>query len=413
MNVYFLFIFSIIILDLLTKFIVNFLNLKKISSTLPEEFQNDYPQEKYQHSQSYLRVNTQFQLIEASIYACILLLAIGLGFFNALDVMVRKLEWGEKLSGVTYIFSLFAINAIIALPFSYYHTFVIEETFGFNKTSLKTFLSDLLKGTFLSFVIGAPLIWSLLWFFEHFESQAWLYCWAFIFSYQIVMMYIGPHFLMPLFNTFTPLEEGELKASILEYAQTYNYPIKEVYAMDGSKRSGKSNAFFTGFGKHKRIVLYDTLLEKHSNEELLSILAHEMGHYKRNHIFKMTLFSGLQMGLLFFLLSLFLNNQKLFDAFGMQHLSHYASLIFFAFLYSPIASFLSIIFNVFSRKYEFEADNYAISTTQNKDIFIKALKKLSVHNLSNLTPHPLKVFLEYSHPPVLQRIESIRNYLGR
>ena len=216
---------------------------------------------------------------------------------------------------------------------------------------------------------------------------------------------------MPLFNKFTPLEEGELKYAIQTYAQSQDFKLKGLFKMDGSRRSSKSNAFFTGFGKYRRIVLFDTLIKNHSVDELVSVLAHEMGHYKKKHILKMMTISILTNGLMFFILSFFINNSGMFAAFRMNNLSIYASLLFFSFLYTPINIILSLAGNVLSRKHEYEADDYAVSTYKKPEAFILALKKLSVDNLSNLTPHPLKVFISYSHPPVLDRIEALKKSL--
>jgi STE24 endopeptidase len=223
------------------------------------------------------------------------------------------------------------------------------------------------------------------------------------------MLFIAPILIMPLFNKYTPLEDGELKDKISMYAKKEGFKMKGVFKMDGSKRSTKSNAFFTGFGSSKRIVLFDTLIEKHSVDELLSIIAHEMGHYKLKHIVKSIIASFFELGLTLLVLSIFMKNRDLFEAFKMEHISVYASLLFFGFIYSPVSELLSIISNYFSRKHEYEADKYSVDSLGLKEPFIAALKKLSVDNLSNLTPHSLKVFLEYSHPPVLKRLEAIRH----
>ncbi|HIJ21259.1 MAG TPA: M48 family metallopeptidase, partial [Deltaproteobacteria bacterium] len=233
------------------------------------------------------------------------------------------------------------------------------------------------------------------------------YCWIALTLFQLFLLFIAPVVIMPIFNKFVPLEEGELKTAIREYAEEQGFKMKGIFSMDGSKRSTKSNAFFTGFGRFRRIVLFDTLIEKHSVDELVSILAHEIGHYRKKHIFKSVLISILTTGLMFFILSLFINNKDLFAAFQMQETSIYASLFFFGFLYAPIETVVGILGNILSRRHEYEADAYAIKTTHKPQAMITALKKLSVDNLSNLTPHPLKVFLGYSHPPVLERIRAI------
>ena len=240
-------------------------------------------------------------------------------------------------------------------------------------------------------------------------SQAWLYCWALAVLFSLVMHFLAPVLIMPLFNTFSPLENGPLKEQILAYAQQEKFSIQGIYTMDGSKRSTKLNAFFTGFGRFRKIVFYDTLITKLSNDEIVAVLAHEMGHFKLHHIAKMIIASIAQTGLMFYLLSLLLNNESLFAGVGMEHVSVHASIAFFAILYSPVNMLVSILFSWSSRRHEYEADAYTVQSTGCGEHLVSALKKLTRANLSNLTPHPVTVFLEYSHPPVLQRITAIRN----
>jgi len=297
---------------------------------------------------------------------------------------------------------------LLAVPFSWYDTFVIEERYGFNKTTPRTFVLDLIKGLALSAAIGAPVFALILWFFGVMGPLAWLLCWGAVVMVQMFLIFVAPYVIMPLFNKFTPLEDGELRQAIENYAHEQKFKIKGIYQMDGSRRSAKSNAYFTGFGRSRRIVLYDTLIKKHTVAELLAVVAHEMGHYKKRHIIRAMLRSVATTGVTFYLLSLFINNRGLFDAFGMEHVSVYASLVFFGFLYTPIGMVISSIEHAISRRHEFEADAYASDTTGETEAMITALKKLSVDNLSNLTPHPLKIFLDYSHPPVLQRIAALR-----
>jgi STE24 endopeptidase len=249
----------------------------------------------------------------------------------------------------------------------------------------------------------------VLWFFETGGPFAWLYCWLAVVAFIFVLQFLTPVIIMPLFNTFIPIEDGELKQRIMDYARQQEFRMKGIYTMDGSKRSTKLNAFFTGFGRFRRIVFFDTLVEKLSTGEIVAVLAHEMGHFKKKHIFRMMGGSILQMGIMFYILSLFLSNRELFDAFGMEHLSIYASLVFFGFLSSPISMLLSIVFNIFSRRHEYEADAYAAASTGRPADLVTGLKKLSATNLTNLTPHPLHVFLHYSHPPVLARIQALQN----
>jgi STE24 endopeptidase len=257
-------------------------------------------------------------------------------------------------------------------------------------------------------MLGVPLLVLILWFFINSGAYGWLYCWLGVVIFSIALQFLAPVLIMPLFNKFSPLNEGALRDKILDYAARENFRIQGIFTMDGSKRSSKLNAFFTGFGKFRKIVFYDTLLTKLSEQEIIAVLAHEMGHYKHNHLTKTLFLSILQTGFMFFFLSIFLNNGSLADAFFMTETSVYSSLVFFSFLYEPINLLVSIFFNFISRKNEFQADRYGAETTGNPEWLISGLKKLSKENLSNLTPHPLIVFVHYSHPPVLARIEKLR-----
>ena len=299
---------------------------------------------------------------------------------------------------------------MITLPFSIYHTFVIEERFGFNRTTPRTFLVDSIKGLGLAALLGAPLLSGMLALFEYAGYHAWIYCWIAVTVFSLILQYVAPTWIMPLFNKFTPLEPGELKEAILNYARSVNFPIKNVFVMDGSKRSSKSNAFFTGFGRNKRIALFDTLIEKHTVPELIAVLAHEIGHHKKKHILQGTIINIIHTGVLFFVLSIFLSSPGLYDAFYMGQQSIYSGILFFGLLYTPLEMMLSVIMHALSRKNEYEADRFAAETIQHPQHLIEALKKLHAGNLSNLMPHPFYVFLNYSHPPLLQRIRAILRY---
>ncbi len=412
MNLFLIIILLILIGDYILGLVVDVLNVRYLRTDLPEAFSGYYDEEKYKRSQQYLKENTRFELITASITTPAVIIFILFGGFNWVDQWARSLHWGPTATGLVFAALLLLGSQILSLPFSVYSTFVIEERFGFNKTTPKTFVLDILKGWLLGVVIGAPVFWAVLWFFEKTGSMAWVYCWGALTVIQIFLMFIAPVVIMPIFNKFIPLEEGELKTAIEDYAKKQGFRMKGVFSMDGSKRSTKSNAFFTGFGRFRRIVLFDTLISKHTTEELVSILAHEMGHYKKRHILKSIIISILSTGLMFYILSIFMNNPALFAAFKMEHISIYASLFFFGFLYAPIEMILSIFGNMLSRRHEYEADAYAVRTYKRPQSMIAALKKLSVDNLSNLTPHPLKVFLSYSHPPVLERIRAIQGFKG-
>jgi STE24 endopeptidase len=408
MNFYLTIILGFYILFFLIDTIVDVLNVKNIQTKVPKEFDGVYDAEKYQKSQEYLREGTRFSLLKSTFSLCLTVPFIVMGGFNVVDVFARGFNFGAIGTGLLFFGVLSAITFLIDIPFALYSTFVIEKKYGFNKTTVKTYITDMAKTLALSVVIGGPIMALVLWFFETTGDNAWALCWGALTVIQIILLFVAPILIMPLFNKFEALEEGDLKTAILNYAKAENFSLKGLFTMDGSKRSTKSNAYFTGFGKFRRIVLFDTLIKNHSVNELLTIVAHEMGHYKKKHIFKMIIVSILSSGMMFFVLSLFLKNPLLFEAFKMQNISVYASLVFFSFLYSPIETLLSVMGNMSSRKHEFEADAYAVDTTNLHSDFVSGLKKLSVDNLSNLSPHPLKVFLEYSHPPVLERIKAIK-----
>ncbi len=355
----------------------------------------------------YTRVNTRFGFLTAGTSLAITLIFWFSGGFNYLDLVVRGFNLSEIWNGLIYIGTLLVLRGILSLPFSIYSTFVIEARFGFNKTTVRTFILDIVKGLLLGIALGGPILAGIMYFFQYAGPLAWIYCWLVVTLFGLIIQFIAPTWIMPLFNKFTPLAAGELREAIMAYAQKVHYSLRDIFIMDGSKRSTKSNAFFTGFGKNKRIALFDTLVQKHTVTELVAVLAHEIGHYKKKHILKSMLIGILHTGLMFYLLSIFLSHQGLFDAFYMQNMSSYAGLLFFGMLYAPLEMILAIFLNMFSRRNEFQADRFAVETTGQSDALINALKKLSVDNLSNLTPHPLYAFLNYSHPPVLERIRRL------
>ena len=408
MNIFGIIIFGTLLGTFFIKLVANILNLKAAGEVLPDEFRDVYDREAYEKSQNYLHHSTVFSLVTATFDLVVLLVFWFAGGFNYLDLVVRALGFSPLLTGIVYIGILLFLQGLVSLPFSIYHTFVLEEKYGFNKTSPLTFISDKLKGIFLGLVLGTPVLAGLLWFFENTGSLAWVWAWLAVALFGFVLQYAAPTLIMPLFNKFTPLEDGELKSAIMDYARSVAFPLSGIFVIDGSKRSAKANAFFTGFGKQKRIALFDTLIENHTVRELVAVLAHEIGHYKKKHIIIAMCLSFINMGIVFFLLSVFLNNRLLFDAFYMDDLSVYASLLFFSLLYSPVEFILSVLLQFLSRRHEFQADRYAVQTYSGGANLVEALKKLSRKNLSNLTPHPFFVFLNYSHPPVLQRIERIR-----
>ena len=409
MNIYGLVILVTLLFSYLLELITNYLNLKSIRGELPPEFRGVFDEKEYQKSQDYTKVKTRIGFITSGISLLATLVFWFAGGFNLLDQVVRSWSFGMIVTGLLYIGLLILLRSLFGLPFSVYSTFVIEERFGFNKTTPATFILDILKGIFLAILLGGPLLAALLFFFDYAGSYAWLYCWLGTVVFTLIVQFIAPTWIMPLFNKFIPLEDGELKSAITGYADKVKFPLKGIYVMDGSKRSSKSNAFFTGFGKNKRIALFDTLIAQHTIPELVAVLAHEIGHYKKKHIQKSILISIVHMGVVFYLLSIFISQPGLFEAFFMDHQSVYAGLIFFGMLYTPIELILSVFMQIFSRRNEYAADRFAAETTGDAISMINALKKLSLHNLTNLRPHPLYVFLNYSHPPVLKRIQALEN----
>ncbi|WP_320006092.1 M48 family metallopeptidase [Maridesulfovibrio sp.] len=385
------------------------LNRKALSPKLPDEFSETFDADEYRKSQDYTKAGIDFENISGSITTIITIMFIIFGGFNAVDLWARGFGYGQILTGLIFYAGLAVLSDILSLPFSLYHTFIIEEKFGFNKTTLKTFFIDKVKGYLIGGIIGGAILSGILLFFNVAGSLAWLWCWIFTVLVTLGIQYIAPTWILPLFNKFTPLEEGELRNKIENFAAANGFELSGIFMIDGSKRSTKANAYFTGFGKKKRIALFDTLIQSLSADELVAVLAHEIGHSKLGHIRKMMLISIINTGAVFLLMSFFLGNKELFAAFGMQHISVHAGLIFFALLYTPVSIVLSIFSNVRSRKHEFEADAFAAKTTGKPEALVSALKKLSVSNLSNLTPHPFYVWLEYSHPPVLKRINALRN----
>ena len=411
MNSYLIFVLTVIIGTYILEFLVELLNMRHISPELPDEFNGWYDAGKYKNSQNYLKKNTVLDLVNKTFFTAAILVFILAGGFNSVDLLARCFGFGPIVTGLVFTGILVVTYQILDLPFTIYDTFVIENKFGFNTTTPKTFIFDIIKSAFIGAIIGGIVYSCVLWFFERFESWAWLYCWIAVTVIQIFILFLAPAVIFPLFNKFTTLEEGELKSAIEKYADSQGFKMKGLFKMDGSRRSTKSNAYFTGFGRFRRIVLFDTLIEKHTVEELVAVLAHEMGHYKMKHIFKNIVTAIILSGSIFWLLSLFMNNAGLFNAFRMEKTSIYASLVFFGFLYSPVSLVLSVFGNVVSRKHEYEADEFSVKTGNNPEVLITALKKLSVDNLSNLTPHPMIVLLKYSHPPVLERIDRIRQII--
>jgi len=395
-------------------FIATLLNLKALKPELPKEFSDVFDEEKYEKSQRYTQANSKFHIFSATLGLFALLAFWLCGGFVWLDDLVVGFGLGPIWTGLAYFGLLFAGQLFMGLPFSVYSTFVLEKKFGFNKTTPTTFISDQVKSLVLTVVLGGPILALLLWIFTS-VAHAWLWAWISITVVSLLLTYLAPTYIMPLFNKFTPLEDGELKDAIHAMAKKCEFPLTELFVIDGSKRSTKANAFFTGFGKRKKIALYDTLIEEQTKEELVGVLAHEIGHFKRKHIVQRMVLSIFQTAIIFYLIGLFTTpnapmSEAIYEAFLFEDRQPlYVGLALFSILFQPVSFLIGLAMNLWSRKHEFEADHFAKVHQGTPDHLISALKKLSAQNLSNLTPHPLLVFLEYSHPPVLTRIEALRS----
>ena len=403
--------FWIILLSLLAEYALdvaaNVLNLRALKLEPPTALAGLYNPDEYRKSQEYTRVNTRFGLFAATFQLNLTMVFWFAGGFNYLNQVILSFEVPFVANGLLYTGAIALLYGFIMLPFNIYHTFVIEERFGFNRTTPVTYVSDLFKGLALSVVLGAPLIAGFLLLFAYLGRIAWLYCFAAVALFTIGVQYLAPILIMPLFNKFTPLENQELKQAIIEYAHSVGYRVGGIFVMNGSKRSIRANAFFTGFGATKRIALFDTLIEQITISEIVAVLAHEIGHYKYNHTLIGLALSIIETGIVLFLLSLFIYSPGLYTAFGLDALSLYAGLVFFGLLFTPVEMALSFISEVISRRDETQADRFAAMTVKNPEDMSNALKKLSVNNLTNLTPSPFFVFLNYSHPTLLERINTI------
>jgi STE24 endopeptidase len=412
MNIYAIVVAVTLVVRFVVGSVAEFLNLRALREELPSEFAGVYDAETYRRSQNYTRVQTRFGFITSSFDLAVTVVFWFSGGFNQLDGMVHDRNFHPILTGLAYIGILVIARSALSLPFDIYRTFVIEERFGFNKTTAATYIADVAKTILLAALLGVPLLSGILTIFQYAGASAWLYCWLTTTLFTLFVQFLAPAWIMPLFNKFVPLPEGDLRQAILSYARSVDYPVKNLFVMDGSRRSAKANAFFTGFGNNKRIALFDTLIEKHSIPGLVAILAHEVGHFKKKHVIQGIILSVLHAGVLFYLLSLSLRQRGLFEAFYLQQTSIYAGLVIFSLIYEPLEMILSLLLQIRLRRNEYEADRYAAETTSDPGSMIQALKVLSLSNLSNLTPHSFYVFLNYSHPPILKRIEALRRIRG-
>ncbi len=397
---------GVLVFGFLLRKILGYLNVKNPVPTIPDTLSEYLNPAKLEESKAYQKENFRFKLIAGTFSFILTFLFIALGWFGEIDTWVAGFGFAPLIKSLIFFGLVFIGSDIISLPFDYYSTFVIEEKYGFNKTTVGTFFSDKVKGYVLSILVGGGLLMVFLWLIhqmgEHFWWQFWLI--AAIFMVLVNVFYTA--WILPLFNKLTPLEDGELKGKILQYAKSVNFPLDSIFVMDGSKRSSKANAFFSGFGKRKKVVLYDTLLEQHPPDELVAVLAHEVGHFKKKHIIWGMSTSILQVGLMLFLLAQFIFSPTMSLALGGEAWSAELNIIGFTMLFSPVSMILGIGMNWLSRKNEFEADEFAKLTFAGKPL-AEALKTLSIKTLSNINPHPWYVFVNYSHPPLLERLERL------
>ena len=406
-NPWFLFLFASVIALYVLETVSVVLNLKHLSQPLPEEFRDVFTAEDFAKSQAYSRESARFELVASGVRLAVFLAFWLAGGFAWMQNLVSGTTASSIFQGLLGISLLHLAGTLLSLPFSWYDTFHIEAKYGFNKTTPGVFIADQVKGLALGAVIGLPVLALLLWLFGTFPG-AWLWAWLAVTVLVLALQYIAPRYLMPLFNKFTPLEDGTLKTAIQTLSEKCTFPVKELFVIDGSRRSTKGNAFFAGFGKNKRIALYDTLIEKHPQPELLAVLAHEIGHFKCGHIVQRLVVAVVQLAVIFLLMGTVLGNPGLHAAFGLTSPVLWLGFVFFMILFEPVQTILGIMSSLWSRKHEYEADAYAASATGGPADMIAALQRLARDTLSNLTPHPLTVFLHYSHPPMIQRLAALR-----
>ncbi len=399
---------GIIIFHFLFAQIIELLNLFYQPKTLPKEVKDIYNEDEYKKSRAYHKATTHFGFVSSSLSLIITIAVIVTGALGIFDDWLRQFFSLDWLRGVIFLLSIAFISDLISLPLTLYQTFNIEARFGFNKTTVPTFILDKFKAYLLGAIIGGGLAGILLWLIGSMGQNFWLIFWVIVSAFSIFMGTFYSSLILPLFNKLTPLEEGELKSELQSYAQQEGFGLKDIYVMDGSKRSTKANAFFTGLGKVKKIVLFDTLIEKMSTSEVVAVIAHEVGHYKKRHIPIGLSLSVLQVGITLFLLAQIVFSPQMSMALGASQLSYHLNLIAFALLFTPISLLISFWGNVLSRVFEFQADAFA-SRSSSPESMISALKNLASNNLVNLMPHPLYVKMHYSHPPIVSRIRAIMN----
>ncbi len=398
-----------ILIDFSAGMALGALNERSKARPLSPEGAQIYAPEEYAKSLAYGTAKFRLEVLTSILNTVAIIAAVILGAFAWLDAALRDRIGNDLLITVAFIAILIALSILANLPASYYATFVIEERFGFNKSTRSLFVQDAIKQLVISLAVGLPLIYAVAWIYQELQSQFWITAWALFAGFSLFMFIFGTRIFLPMFNKLKPLREGELRAAVEAYCQSQGFPLSKLWEMDASKRSTKLNAFFSGMGKVKIIGLYDTLIEKLTTEETVAVLAHEVGHYKRKHVYTMFAFSNLQTLIIFSLMGWLLGNPNLSKALGSDTPSFHLSILAFLLLFTPVSTVLGLINNSFSRRNEYQADQYSIDTYPGaREHMYSALKKLSVESLSNLNPHPLYVAVNYTHPPILDRLANLK-----
>ena len=396
----------LVIFNFLFTTVLEYLNDKNWKDNIPDEFKDFYDAESYIKAKNYKISRGKLSAVSSSLSFVFTLAMLYFFGFGLLSELANSFSDSVILQSSAFFMILYLFNFVIGIPFSYYSTFEIEEKYGFNKTDLKTFILDKLKGLIITsvFILGLTSLAVLI--IDFFSTGFWLWLWLGLSILMILLNMFYADLIVPIFNKLTPLENGELRDKIEAYSKKVGYSLKNIFVIDGSKRSSKANAFFSGLGPRKTIALYDTLIQKHSDEELVSVLAHEVGHYKKKHIFISMILTIFQLGIMCYLFELCMSYDLIANALGSSTMNFHIGIIAFSFLYSPVGLIIGVLMNILSRKNEFEADNYAKETYDGNSLSL-ALKKLSVDSLSNLYPHPFYVFIHYSHPPLIQRLSKL------
>lgn len=397
---------ALLIFNYIFSSILSYVNDKCWNDNIPNSLKDFYSKEKYTKAKNYKKENGKLGFFSSSLSFVITFLLLYFGIYGIVSDYFASNYQNSFIQSSLFLITFYLFNTIISFPFQYYSTFKIETKYGFNKTTLKTFFLDKIKGIILGIIIGGLLLYSALWIYNNFVSGFWIYLWIGLSIFIIFMNMFYTTLIVPFFNKLTPLKESSLKEKINNFSNKIGYSINNIFIIDGSKRSTKANAFFSGLGPKKTIALYDTLVEKHTEEELVAVLAHEVGHYKKKHIFQSLVLSIIQTGLITYLFELCLSNDSLIYSLGGETITFHLGLIIFSILFSPIGLIIGVFMNFLSRKNEFEADEFAKKEYNAKDLAL-ALKKLSVDNLSNLYPHPFYVFVHYSHPPLIERLKAL------